>query len=35
MSPPDPLSALAQLLRTSPSQPLVTFHDGSTGERVE
>jgi uncharacterized protein (TIGR03089 family) len=33
--PRDPLSALAQLLRISPSQPLVTFHDGSTGERVE
>jgi len=35
MSSRDPVSALAQLLRTTPSQPLVTFHDGSTGERVE
>jgi uncharacterized protein (TIGR03089 family) len=35
MSSRDPLSALAELLRTNPTQPLVTYHDGSTGERVE
>ncbi len=33
--PPDPLAALTAMLRSVPSQPLVTFHDGATGERVE
>ncbi len=33
--PLDPLAALAAMLRSVPSQPLVTFHDGATGERVE
>ncbi len=35
MAPRDPLAALAWLLRTSPSQPLLTFHDGTSGGRVE
>ncbi len=36
MPPPnDPLGALAALLRQTPGQPLLTYYDSGTGERIE